>query len=81
MAIKKNVAISENGFIFDTGSGNSFTTNPIGLEIVEMLKHETPFDEIKTKIVERYEIDEVTVEKDLVDFVGMLNHLKLVDKQ
>ena len=38
MKIKKNIAISDSGFIFNPDTGESFTANPIGLEILSMLK-------------------------------------------
>ena len=38
MKIKKNVAISESGYIFNPSTGDSFTVNPIGIEIFNMIK-------------------------------------------
>jgi hypothetical protein len=38
MRIKKNIAISESGFIFNPAVGDSYSTNPIGAEIIKMLK-------------------------------------------
>lgn len=72
MKIKKNVAISESGFIFNPTTGDSFSTNPIGLEIIRMLKDEKSKDEIRSAIISRYNTDESTFEKDYYDFVMML---------
>jgi hypothetical protein len=72
MKIKKNVAISESGFIFNPTTGDSFSTNPIGLEIIRMLKDEKSKDEIRKTIISRYNTDESTFEKDYYDFVMML---------
>ena len=38
MNIKKSIALSDSGFVFDPSSGDSFSTNPIGLEIINQLK-------------------------------------------
>jgi hypothetical protein len=38
MRLKKNIAVSESGFVFDPNTGDSFSLNKIGLEIVESLK-------------------------------------------
>ena len=38
MKLKKNIAISESGFVFDPTSGESFSLNPIAIEILNMLK-------------------------------------------
>lgn len=79
MKIKKNVAISESGFIFNPTTGDSFSTNPIGLEIIRMLKDELDKDEIKRTILSRYNTDESTFEKDYYDFVTMLQNNQVAE--
>ncbi|MEI6489120.1 MAG: PqqD family protein [Bacteroidota bacterium] len=79
MKIKRNIALSDSGFVFDPSSGDSFSTNPIGLEIIKMLKEGKATQEIKASIVKEYMIDEVSFEKDLYDFVEMLGKLKLTE--
>lgn len=79
MKLKKNIAISDSGFIFDPASGNSFTTNPIGLEIMDVLKKGGSEKEIIEKIVQGYEVDPATFEKDLYDFMNVLAKLKLLE--
>ena len=37
MKIKKNIALSDTGFVFNPGNGDSFSVNPIGLEILKIL--------------------------------------------
>lgn len=77
MNIKKNIAISDSGFIFNPSTGDSFSVNPIGLEIIRMLKDEKSKDEIKKQILKSYSVDEATVEKDFYDFMKMLETNKL----
>lgn len=77
MTIKKNIALSDTGFVFDPANGNSYSTNPIGLEIIQMLKQNKTQNEIETKILENYNVDKITFEKDYYDFVNMLTKLKL----
>ena len=38
MKINKDLAISENGFLFNPATGESFTANPMAFEIIRMLK-------------------------------------------
>lgn len=78
MNIKKNVAISDSGFIFNPDTGESFTANPMGLEILDMLKEGLDFEEIRKRIVSRYKSDEDTVEKDYLDFINMLEQHNLL---
>ena len=57
MKTKGNIAISESGFLFDPTTGESFTFNPIGLEIFNYLREEKSLDEIKEIMTEKYDID------------------------
>jgi hypothetical protein len=79
MKIKKNVAISESGYVFNPSTGESFTVNPIGIEIFNMLKEKKSFEEISKTILAKYNADEATFEKDYNDFIGMMNLYMLID--
>lgn len=79
MKLKRNMAISDSGFIFEPGSGNSFTTNPIGLEIIELLKQGKTEEQIISHLTGHYAVDAVTCKKDLYDFMNVLAKLKLTD--
>ncbi len=82
MKIKKNIALSDSGFVFDPATGDSFTTNPIGLEIIKMLKDGKTLSEIKSAILKKYLTDEATFEKDNYDFMNMLSkHRLTVDNE
>lgn len=80
MKIKRNIALSDSGFVFDPSTGDSFSTNPIGLEIIKLLKEGKTAQEIKTAIVKTYMVDEVSFEKDYYDFVNMIDKLKLAEE-
>lgn len=80
MKIKKNIALSDSGFIFDPSSGNSFTTNPIGLQIIQLLKQGKSQEEIEKEIREEYAVDATTFERDFFDFAGVLSRLKLTEE-
>ena len=81
MKIKKNIAISDSGFIFNPDTGESFTANPLGLEILEYLKDGEGFDNIHKKILEKYKSDKDTVEKDYFDFINTLEQFNLVEHE
>jgi hypothetical protein len=72
MKIRKNIATSEEGFVFNPATGDSFTTNPIGAEIIGFLKEDLDMKAIKDQICEKYDVDEVQFEKDFDDFVSLL---------
>lgn len=79
MKIKKNIAISDSGFIFNPANGESFSVNPIGIEIFNMMKQEKSPEEISKTILTKYNTDEATFEKDYYDFIGILNQHLLID--
>ena len=79
MNIKKNIALSDTGFVFNPSNGDSFSTNPIGMEIIKMLKEGKSDSDIKAHVVKTYMTDEPTFEKDLYDFINMLTKLNLTE--
>ncbi len=77
MKISKNVAISESGFLLNTASGESYSVNPIGVEIINLIKEDKSFDEISKIITEKYDVDINTLEKDYQDYCKMLEYYRL----
>ena len=77
--IKKNIAISDSGFVFDPGSGDSYTLNPSGLEIVQLIKSGKDFKEILETVSEKYEVDSDSFERYFYDFVATLDQLHLTE--
>jgi hypothetical protein len=77
MKVKSSIAISETGFMFDPNSGESYTTNQVAREIIFLMKENRPEAEIRAVLMEKYDVDEVTLEKNLIDFYAMLRHFDL----
>ena len=78
MQINKNIAISENGLLFHPGTGESFSLNPIGVEIINLIRQEKPFDAVADVILEKYNTDRATFDRDYTDFIGLLKHHRLL---
>jgi hypothetical protein len=78
MKLNKNIAVSESGFIFNPLSGDSFSTNPLGQEIVRLLKEDKSKQEIIAALSGKYEADEATIEKDINDFFQVLGSYQLL---
>jgi len=79
MKLKKNIATSENGFIFNPATGDSFSSNPIAAEILLMMKEGKPSGDIKKKLLERYDVDPVQLEKDWEDWIHQLRDGNLLE--
>lgn len=77
--IKKNIALSDTGFVFNPGNGDSFSVNPIGLEILKLLKENKTHDDIKVILLQQYNTEKDVIEKDLYDFIKMIENFNLTD--
>ncbi len=78
MKVRKNIAISENGFIFNPLTGDSFSVNETGVFILQKLKEEETIEAILQSLMDEYELDTYTAEKDLNDFLSMLKSYQLI---
>lgn len=81
MKLQKNIAISESGFVFNPGSGESFTLNSTGRKILEWLRDNKSFDEIIELMMGEYEVDRIILEKSILDFVTVLKNYGLLEKE
>ncbi len=81
MNIKRNIALSDSGFVFNPSTGDSFSTNPIGLEIIRLLQEMKTAEQVKKAILAQYLTDDATFEKDFYDFVNMLNRFNLMETE
>ncbi|MCE1199863.1 MAG: PqqD family protein [Marinilabiliales bacterium] len=79
MRFKKNIATSEAGFIFNPGTGDSFSANPIGSELLSLFKEEKSRKEIIETICEKYEVESIQFERDLDDFLSQLRDYNLLE--
>ena len=80
MELRKNLAISDTGFVFDATSGESYSLNPIGLEILTHLKDGLKDEEIKEKILEKYDVDGSSFDLVYFDFIRTLQHFDLFER-
>lgn len=78
MNIKKNLAISETGFVFDPSTGDSYTLNTTGLEILQMLREGKSQEMIIQRMTADYDVDANTFDRYYYDFTGMLKQMQLV---
>ncbi len=70
--VLNRLAISENGFIFDPASGNSFTVNQTGLLIIDLLKKEPDHKKALASIQHQFNVSSTTLERDVLEFARTL---------
>lgn len=79
MKLKKNIATSAEGFIFNPSTGDSFSTNPIGVDILALIKEEKSEKEIVKIICLKYDVDESQFEHDLDDYLSQLKDSTILE--
>jgi len=78
MYVNKNLAMSDTGFIFNPATGDSFTTNQVGMFIIDLLKQKKSNEEIIHELIAEFKIDKASADKDFSDFVMMLKSYQLI---
>ncbi len=74
----KNLALSENGFVFDPTSGNTFILNETALIIVKLLIQDKTKEEITKNIREEYDIEKEEFDRGYADLSIQLRELGLI---
>ncbi|MDX2415143.1 MAG: PqqD family protein [Bacteroidales bacterium] len=80
MKLKKNIALSESGFVFDPSTGDSYSLNEQAQEIIGLMNENLGLDEISKKMIEIYDIDKSGFEKYYYDLIGMLRQNQLIEE-
>ncbi len=79
MVLKKNIAVSDSGFLFNPTTGDSYSLNETGVAFLKLMQAGKTDDEIIASVSADYNIDNVTIEKDLSDFKSNLVRYKLTE--
>ena len=80
MRIKKNIAISDSGFVFNPTTGDSYSLNPVGREILQYMGEQKSLEEITSLMTAAYDIDAASFEKYYFDFLSMLRQFELLEE-
>jgi len=72
MEIKKNIAISESGFVFDPNTGNSFSLNDTGKYLLELMQAGKNEAEIQQAFLKKYDVQASVFEHNFYDFMMVL---------
>jgi len=79
MKLKKNIATSESGFIFNPATGDSFSANTIAADILSEMKGGKGEQEIKAGILARYEVKPEQLDRDWDDWMVQLKEANLLE--
>lgn len=81
MKVRNNIAVSESGFLFDSNTGDSFSLNETGKQIIKMFNENKTEDEIKEYFLKNYDVEESIFENNFYDFINMLSNLNLLENE
>ena len=79
MKLNKKIAISESGFIFDPTTGDSYTVNPIAVEILNFLQKGMTLKQIKQEMLKMYDVAEHVLDKSVDEFIEVLINLRILE--
>ena len=79
MKIKKNIATSENGFIFNPATGDSFSGNAMASVFLLAMKNGDTEAQIKQQIFEKYEVSAQQLNRDWDDWILQLKEANLLE--
>lgn len=79
MSKLSSLAVSDNGFIFKPSTGESYTTNEIGLFIINLLRADKSGEEIIDSIMNDFDVDKISAGRDMYEFLDFLKRESLID--
>jgi hypothetical protein len=79
MLIKGNIALSDNGFVFNPSTGDSFTLNNTGKEVLLLIKDGKSIAQITDLLSNKYDVDKISLERYLSDFMNDLSINNLME--
>jgi PqqD family protein of HPr-rel-A system len=80
MRLKKNIAVSDSGFVFNPTTGDSYSLNQVGKEILQYLGEGRSMEDITSEMTASYDIDAPSFEKYFFDFISMLRQFELLEE-
>lgn len=81
MKLKKNVAVSETGFLFDPNTGESFSLNETGKFIVRLFSEGKSEKDVIETVMQKYDVDAHSLQRYMDDFMLMLGQFNLTEKE
>lgn len=78
MSRLSQLAINDEGFVFDPTTGDSYTVNGTGLLVLKLLKEEKSPEEITKAIEEKFEVEKKEAEEDIKNFCDFLRAISIL---
>ncbi len=76
----ENLALSENGFLFDGRTGATYSLNKSGTFLLKQLIEGARPEALKEKLIESFDVDEATAARDVEQFLFRLKDLRVTEE-
>lgn len=73
----KNLALSENGFLFDARTGNTFSLNRTGTFLLRALIDGVPVEHLTNMLQDTFEVSVETAIRDVEQFLYRIKDLEI----
>ncbi len=80
MKIKDNIALSPSGFLFNPSTGESFSLNQVGRDIIALQQEGKSMEELTSIMMDKYDVDHETLDRHLLDFTSSLRTYHLIEE-
>ena len=74
-----HLALSDNGFLFDSATGHTYSLNQTGTHILNKLIEGLSREETIMSMIQEYDISEDILSKDLEQFLHFLSELGIAE--
>jgi hypothetical protein len=74
-----NLALSENGFLFDTRTGSTYTLNRTGTFLLREMIKGIPNEQLVHRLAEVFDVDPNTATNDVEQFIFRLKDLRVTE--
>lgn len=81
MKLKNNIAVNENGFLFDPNSAESYSLNKTGQLIIKLIAEGKTEAEITETVTAQYDVESIVLQRYLNDFTMLLQQMNLLQKE
>jgi hypothetical protein len=76
-----HLALSDNGFLFDSATGHTYSLNETGTFILKRMIQGLSLEKIKEVMTETYGISSEILSKDMEQFFHFLGDLGIIEKK
>lgn len=73
------IAISQEGFVFDPATGDSFVANRVGAVLLQRLQGGTHVDELADELTSEYDVSQEQALNDVEEFLSQIRLFQFIE--